>query len=279
MAWHPAGNHPSVIGWSKYRLGLPQSQWIIGSRNRWGYPPFFKGHWQPPCITLTAGNLPDVMTVQADCERVYLQWFGIWHCASHNNLAYIQLIYLWVWLTIYINGNLYATFIFEKNIPMSIPSWRSNTSWPSDTIGRHGSLSTLLDGNKPLLRPIMTCCSSDPEKHISITYYSSFHSRKCIWKTSSAKCRLFCLWRNVLRVSWDTNVYIKLDIRNQIALMIIPYTTETNKRNMEFIDKTSYTFLILKPIYGNWYYPNNAMGWEPFVHASLRNITVVWSQS
>ena len=37
--WH----RPFVIGWSKYRLGYPQSQWIVGSFKRWDYLPFFRG--------------------------------------------------------------------------------------------------------------------------------------------------------------------------------------------------------------------------------------------
>ena len=35
---------------------------------------FFKGHWQSPCTTLTAGNLPAVRAVQGGCERVQQIW-------------------------------------------------------------------------------------------------------------------------------------------------------------------------------------------------------------
>ena len=28
-------NHPSVISWSKHRLGMPQLQWIVGSCDKW----------------------------------------------------------------------------------------------------------------------------------------------------------------------------------------------------------------------------------------------------
>ena len=54
--------HPLVIGWSKNRLGLPQSQWIVSSCDRWEFPlvffcfVFFRGHRQSPCTALTAGK-------------------------------------------------------------------------------------------------------------------------------------------------------------------------------------------------------------------------------
>ena len=50
--------HPFVIGWSKYRLILPQSRWIEGSRERWEFPPFSEATHGPHCTTLTADNLP-----------------------------------------------------------------------------------------------------------------------------------------------------------------------------------------------------------------------------
>ena len=69
--WPPTGwHHPFVIGWSKYRLGLPQSQWIVGSCDWWEFPLFLRGHWQSPCTALMAGKLPAVRAVQGDCERV-----------------------------------------------------------------------------------------------------------------------------------------------------------------------------------------------------------------
>ena len=48
-------HHPFVIGWSKYRLGLPQSQWIVGWHDQWEFPQFFTGHWQSPWTALMAG--------------------------------------------------------------------------------------------------------------------------------------------------------------------------------------------------------------------------------
>ena len=43
--------HPFVTGWSKYRLGWPQSQCIVGSRDRRGFPLCFRRRWQPPCTS------------------------------------------------------------------------------------------------------------------------------------------------------------------------------------------------------------------------------------
>ena len=65
--WPPivCGN-PSAIGQSKYKVGLPQSQWIIGWYDRWEFPPIVRGHWQSPCTALTAGNLPAIRAVQGD---------------------------------------------------------------------------------------------------------------------------------------------------------------------------------------------------------------------
>ena len=34
--WH----HPFVICWSKYRLGMPHLEWILGSCGPWKFPPF-----------------------------------------------------------------------------------------------------------------------------------------------------------------------------------------------------------------------------------------------
>ena len=48
----------------------PSLQWIVGSRDRWEFLPFCKGHWESPCRALTAGKLPAVRAVQWDCERV-----------------------------------------------------------------------------------------------------------------------------------------------------------------------------------------------------------------
>ena len=64
--WPPIGWHKTfVIGWSKYMLGLPKSQWIAGSH-------IFKEQWHSPPTALTAGKLPAVRVVRGDCERVWL---------------------------------------------------------------------------------------------------------------------------------------------------------------------------------------------------------------
>ena len=50
-------HQPFVIGWSRYSLGLPRSQWIVRSCEQWECPLFFSSHWQSPCTALMAGNL------------------------------------------------------------------------------------------------------------------------------------------------------------------------------------------------------------------------------
>ena len=43
--WPPIGlPYAFVIGWSKYSLGLPQSEWIEDSHDWLEFPPFFRGH-------------------------------------------------------------------------------------------------------------------------------------------------------------------------------------------------------------------------------------------
>ena len=50
--WH----HPFLIGWFKYKLGLPQLQWIVGSCNWWEFLQFLKAtdspYAQPFCVLL-----------------------------------------------------------------------------------------------------------------------------------------------------------------------------------------------------------------------------------
>ena len=57
---------------------IPRLCWILGnlrcfmaSRDRWEFPSFSKSHWQPPYTTITSGNLPAVLDVQGDWERVF----------------------------------------------------------------------------------------------------------------------------------------------------------------------------------------------------------------
>ena len=84
--WH----HPFVIGWSKYKLGLLQSPWIVGSHDQREFSPFFRGHWQSTSTAPTAGNLPAIRAVQGECETVYEQIWPDWchlppdHSPPHN---------------------------------------------------------------------------------------------------------------------------------------------------------------------------------------------------
>ena len=69
--WDTVSNRPAspfVFGWSKYRLGLPLLQCIVGSHDQWEFPLFFRGCWESPCTALTAGTA--IRAVQEDCERV-----------------------------------------------------------------------------------------------------------------------------------------------------------------------------------------------------------------
>ena len=53
-AWFAIGwHHPFLTYWSMYMLGLPQSQWIVGSCDHWEFSPCFISQWQFPCTALT----------------------------------------------------------------------------------------------------------------------------------------------------------------------------------------------------------------------------------
>ena len=55
--WPPIGwHHPFVIGWCKYRPGLPRVAMHCGFMWLVGISIVFGGHWQPPCTALTAGK-------------------------------------------------------------------------------------------------------------------------------------------------------------------------------------------------------------------------------
>ena len=67
ICWH----HPFVIGWSKNKLGLAQSLWIVGLHELVGILCRFRGHWQSPCTALTAGIcLPLVLCKEAVKESM-----------------------------------------------------------------------------------------------------------------------------------------------------------------------------------------------------------------
>ena len=55
-----------VIGCFKHRLGLLELRWIVSSRDRYEFPPFYSGHWRYPCTALIADKLPAVRIVQED---------------------------------------------------------------------------------------------------------------------------------------------------------------------------------------------------------------------
>ena len=99
--------HPLVIGWSKYKLGLPQLHRIVGSCDLCEIWWFFRNHWQSSCTALTAGKcLPlglckgtvkessDFYTT-CDCpislKLKCHQGDGVFHYWLHRNLAFRQL--------------------------------------------------------------------------------------------------------------------------------------------------------------------------------------------
>ena len=52
--WPPIGwHHPFVTDWPKYRLGLPQLWWTVGSCDQWEFPPFLEATRERP---LTRGG-------------------------------------------------------------------------------------------------------------------------------------------------------------------------------------------------------------------------------
>ena len=88
-----------VIGWSKYRLGLPQWQWIVGWRDWWEFPMFFMEaakHQQSPCTALTAGKMPYVSAVQRDCERV--KWPAHLWLTKKTAMNTVPRIWIWIWI-------------------------------------------------------------------------------------------------------------------------------------------------------------------------------------
>ena len=79
--WIPFGWHNHfVIGWPKYRLGLPRSQRLVCSHDRREFPLFFRGHWQSPHTAPRHSpndrQMPVVSAVQRDRERVQAR--GYW---------------------------------------------------------------------------------------------------------------------------------------------------------------------------------------------------------
>ena len=57
------------IGW-----GMPPSQWILGSCDRWEFPAFFIGYWQSPYTALTAGKcLPLGLCKETVKESIWIQ--------------------------------------------------------------------------------------------------------------------------------------------------------------------------------------------------------------
>ena len=77
--WPPIGwHHHFVIAWFRY-IGWDWlvSQYIVGSRDRWEFLPFIKGHWQSPCIALTAGNCLPLRLCKGTVKSLVVRGAGI----------------------------------------------------------------------------------------------------------------------------------------------------------------------------------------------------------
>ena len=67
IGWH----HAFVIGWSRYRLGLPSTLLHYGLTWPVGIPNILQTPVRVPLLSPNGRHLPAVRTVQGDCERVY----------------------------------------------------------------------------------------------------------------------------------------------------------------------------------------------------------------
>ena len=59
-----------------YKLELPQSQWIVSSRDRWNIHSFSDATGGP-LHSPNGKQMPAVRAVQGDCERVYLNCYAV----------------------------------------------------------------------------------------------------------------------------------------------------------------------------------------------------------
>ena len=66
--WH----HAFVIGWSKYRLGLPSAPLHYGLMWPVGTPTIFQTPVTVPLHSPNGRQMPAIRAVQWDCERVYV---------------------------------------------------------------------------------------------------------------------------------------------------------------------------------------------------------------
>ena len=91
----------------------------------------------------------------------------------------------------------WGTYYSELWIEMRRLSLYASVSLPSMV----ELMACRLVGTKPLSKPTLGYCQLDTEGQIPVNFqskYTTFHSRKCICKISSAKWRPFCLGLDVL---------------------------------------------------------------------------------
>ena len=65
----------TLFGWSRYRLGLSNSRWIVDSREQLEFPSFCRGFWQSPCTAQAASKYLSLMpckeTVKGSTSHPY----------------------------------------------------------------------------------------------------------------------------------------------------------------------------------------------------------------
>ena len=92
-----------VIGCCKYRLGLHRSQWVLGSRERWGFPLTFPFH------SPNGRQMPTDRAVRGDCERIY-PFPGVWVAFPHQTVQKKTRIKLIASRKRHFQGHLYQYF-------------------------------------------------------------------------------------------------------------------------------------------------------------------------
>ena len=71
--------HPwwMIRGYLQLQWILSKMQCIVDSCDPWGFPQFFRCHWESPCTALKAGKLPAVSAVQGNCVAVQGRGVGV----------------------------------------------------------------------------------------------------------------------------------------------------------------------------------------------------------
>ena len=70
---------PFVIGYSRYIVGLPRSQWIVSSRDRYEFPPYLQRPLTFPLHSPNDRHMPVVRAVQ---RRLWKSLSATWNSGS-----------------------------------------------------------------------------------------------------------------------------------------------------------------------------------------------------